>query len=228
MPGSDEAEDSPKRRSTFYVALEGEGRRIPKSESDKFSCNTFPIGNSKSATGLSRTLSDNEALSGCEQQIGKVQSLTRIFEGPSEEPVRKKVERTRSFKTIEKFQNRFSGRKEQTRKDGRLNCTTTGCERNVNPPATLSNLLIRRTHSTKLARSTSTLAKIKRDKLDRDQQLDETHDHEIIGHAEVYAYDDAEADAAVHSGRYTKIHELRRNDWGFGWVGVCEICIVDG
>lgn len=264
-------EESPKRRSTFYVALDGGStNKFTKSvscDSSTYVCNTFPIKTSKTSpnvpTMLSRTQSTNND-SGYSsssssskkkipipeptmlQQKGKVQSLTRIFEAPKNNKSnnnnnktnnsvettdqRKKVERTRSFKTIERFQNRFVGKKDQQQigrvKDPvRLNKTTGSIEteigkfakeepeicrrkvkndeakvnvgsssqvRTVNNGAvktknlreqakqvaeqrsgkssqannssnsngsSLANLLIRRTHSTKLTRSTSTLVK---------------------------------------------------------------------
>ncbi|XP_053987789.1 ras GTPase-activating protein raskol isoform X1 [Hylaeus anthracinus] len=210
-------EESPKRRSTFYVSLDGEARqpsKIPKtisSESEKFVSNTFPISTSKTTPNviLTRTLSNNESICGAKrddtfpESRGKVQSLTKIFETPKTEQTgsgsehRKKVERTRSFKTIERFQSRFTGRKDPARKDNRLNNTiacfevededtkkkdaekqrtsakiveskSNGAGRNSstetrskqNGNTTFTNLLIRRTHSTKLVRSTSTLVKV--------------------------------------------------------------------
>ena len=170
----DNTEESPKRRSTFYVSLDGESRHgtkltktLSNVETEKFSCNTFPISTSKNVPNsvLSRTLSNNDAFVGHQQhqhkhqqrsasidnsggttgeqatlpeQRGKVQSLTRIFEGPMrgcidaevdsspnnqhEQQTRKKVERTRSFKTIERFQSRFTGRKEVTGRNNKESC----------------------------------------------------------------------------------------------------------
>nr|KAF7420627.1 hypothetical protein H0235_010924 [Vespula pensylvanica] len=122
-------EESPKRRSTFYVSLDGTSSIGASSISPKVI--------------LTRTLSNNESITSSrkhedslpESHKGKVQSLTRIFEsgkGSSNERSnnrvignedRKKVERTRSFKTIERFQNRFTGRKDSARKENRLNNT---------------------------------------------------------------------------------------------------------
>ncbi|XP_012270606.1 probable Ras GTPase-activating protein isoform X3 [Orussus abietinus] len=216
---------SPKRRSTFYVSLDGESRpqsaktpKLAKSNTstgleDKFSCNTFPIGTSK--TILTRTLSNeglvgDDGVGGPPESSGKVQSLTRIFEAPrcslaEALEQRKKVERTRSFKTIEKFQNRLAGRRDTIgespgteRPDCRLNVTLGSFEdrtapdpgkglickernpvrgkdarqptvsrtertRSIEQKPPKQNVafgnLIRRTHSTKLARSTSTLVR---------------------------------------------------------------------
>ncbi|XP_011872660.1 PREDICTED: probable Ras GTPase-activating protein isoform X1 [Vollenhovia emeryi] len=237
MLTAESPEESPKRRSTFYVPLDGGEpaarqpiAKLVKGHStdgscEKFACNTFPIGGASSKTpasgSLTRTLSNNDGFArrNAEETLpevrGKVQSLTRIFEaskcerasatpsGQAEQ--RKKVERTRSFKTIERFQSRFTGRKDSaSRKDSRLN-NTIACfevenrdagsrkkpanaaeERSaarsaVEPAAksgrdhrlghqeprikqntTLTNLLIRRTHSTKLARSSSTLVRLGR------------------------------------------------------------------
>lgn len=184
----DNTEDSPKRRSTFYVSLDGEPRHntsklvktLSSADSEKFSCNTFPISTSKTSPSavLTRTLSNNDAFVGqqrqhknqrsvsidnsgvsCEATLpeprGKVQSLTRIFEGPirscvesgadgspndsgqqQQQQTRKKVERTRSFKTIERFQSRFTGRKEVSRNKEqtgvRLNQTIAGPESGIN------------------------------------------------------------------------------------------------
>lgn len=139
MLGVENQDDSPKRRSTFYVSLDGESRQVtklPKTVSldpDKYSCNTFPIGTTKIPNAhLTRTMSNHDTLTngvvekkcGVESR-GKVQSLTRIFEASKEEgpEQKKKVERTRSFKTIERFQSRFTGRKDAGRKDNRLNNT---------------------------------------------------------------------------------------------------------
>ncbi|XP_024870567.1 ras GTPase-activating protein nGAP isoform X1 [Temnothorax curvispinosus] len=238
MLTAENPEESPKRRSTFYVPLDGsEPTRQPiakltKGHStdgscEKFACNTFPIGStSKTPTtgSLTRTLSNNDGFTSSARRNadetlpevrGKVQSLTRIFEASKCERTpatssgqveqRKKVERTRSFKTIERFQSRFTGRKDSSsRKDSRLNNTIAcfevdndaGCRKKANAeekPATrivvdsvpksagssrdhrishqeprikqnttLTNLLIRRTHSTKLARSNSTLVRLGR------------------------------------------------------------------
>ncbi|XP_043518800.1 uncharacterized protein LOC122533282 [Frieseomelitta varia] len=210
---------SPKRRSTFYVSLDTDARgqpsKIPKTSAepiDKFVSNTFPVTTTKAAPNsviLTRTLSNNDSLSNPRhgeepafpESRGKVQSLTKIFEASKVEQVsnggcdqRKKVERTRSFKTIERFHSRFTGRKDASRKDSRLNNTIAYFEvededsasrrkpdadkrpssakssnsaakiattetRSSKQSTTFTNLLIRRTHSTKLARSTSTLVK---------------------------------------------------------------------
>ncbi|XP_051154355.1 ras GTPase-activating protein raskol isoform X5 [Leptopilina boulardi] len=142
-----EQEDSPKRRSTFYVSLDGESRQgkiVSKTishDAEKY-CNTFPIGNTTAKTTgqLQRTLSNHDALTNSSvvennkrtdvESRGKVQSLTRIFEAskvvdevPEQQHNKKKVERTRSFKTIERFQSRFTGKKDSGRKDNRLNNT---------------------------------------------------------------------------------------------------------
>ncbi|XP_033226983.1 probable Ras GTPase-activating protein isoform X2 [Belonocnema kinseyi] len=144
MLGVENQDGSPKRRSTFYVSLDGESRQVtklPKTVSldpDKYSCNTFPIGTTKIPNAhLTRTMSNHDTLTngvaerkcGVESR-GKVQSLTRIFEASKEEgpEQKKKVERTRSFKTIERFQSRFTGRKDAGRKDNRLNNTIPGIE----------------------------------------------------------------------------------------------------
>lgn len=237
MIAAENPEESPKRRSTFYVSLDGSEQVRPiakltkghSTDGEKFACNTFPIGStSKISTtpgSLTRTLSNNDdLLSSAKRNAdetlpearGKVQSLTKIFEASKGERTpatpggqveqRKKVERTRSFKTIERFQ-RFAGRKESSsRKDSRLNNTIAcfeveddaGCrkkstnveeklvttriviesapksagssrehrishqETKTKQNTTLTNLLIRRTHSTKLARSNSTLVRIGR------------------------------------------------------------------
>lgn len=164
----DNTEDSPKRRSTFYVSLDGEPRQnasklvktLSNADSEKFTCNTFPISTAKNPPSaiLTRTLSNNETFVGKQarnnpqrsmsidnsgvdgagdttlpvEPRGKVQSLTRIFEAPARiresghetsstesQQTRKKVERTRSFKTIERFQSRFTGRKEIGRSNGK-------------------------------------------------------------------------------------------------------------
>ncbi|XP_046419064.1 ras GTPase-activating protein raskol isoform X4 [Neodiprion fabricii] len=127
-------EDSPKRRSTFYVSLDGESRHLAKiaktiqsGDSGAFhhACNTFPIcGSSSKGCSVSRTPNlmltrTSSAGSGFEPEVGKVQSLSRLFEAPANngttnkpgEQKAKKVVRARSFKTIEKFQSRFTGRK---------------------------------------------------------------------------------------------------------------------
>lgn len=303
-------EESPKRRSTFYVSLEsGEQARsqsvakLTKGHStdgaEKFACNTFPIGSGTSKPGagtLTRTLSNSESLASSARRTadetfpevrGKVQSLTRIFEaskcertaasggGPTEQ--RKKVERTRSFKTIERFQSRFTGRKESAgnRKDSRLNNTIAcfdveddaGCKKKeknareerptaavtkiVIEPApksagstrehrishqetrmtkqstTLTNLLIRRTHSTKLARSNSTLVRIGRQAAVDDSPAGATEKPENLRArfkdtenaedpaavtavaaaddegVETSVFEDTDIDGGVHSGRQT-------------------------
>ncbi|GAB1864806.1 hypothetical protein CAJAP_05885 [Camponotus japonicus] len=285
MLTAEDPEESPKRRSTFYVSLDGgepparqSVAKLTKGHStdDKFVCNTYPIGStSKTSTSgsLTRTLSNNEGFSSTARRIadetlpevrGKVQSLTRIFEaskcdriasgGQTEQ--RKKVERTRSFKTIERFQSRFTGRKESSgRKDSRLNNTIAcfeveddaGCGKKLSnveqrPAATriviesaakssrghqeqsrgkqsttLTNLLIRRTHSTKLARSNSTLVRIGRhasvdspcavEKADvrmsryKDEETSEdpaVADDECV---ESSVFEDADIDGGVHSGK---------------------------
>lgn len=302
------AEESPKRRSTFYVSLDaGEPaarQPVPKLikghstdgsglGGDKFACNTFPIGGASKGTAssggasLTRTLSNNDGLSTSARRSadetlpetrGKVQSLTRIFEasrcerapapGGAHAEQRKKVERTRSFKTIERFQNRFAGRKEAGRKDSRLNKTIACFEVEnaadrrksdnvgeraatriaVEPPApkssaarveaareharpaqesrgskqstTLTNLLIRRTHSTKLARSNSTLVRMGRHaSVDSPGAIEKTtevraknggddryedvagEDHGDDECAESSVFEDADVDGGIHSGR---------------------------
>lgn len=280
MLNAETLEESPKRRSTFYVSLDGEARqtsKIPKtigSEPDKFASNTFPISTSKTVPNviLTRTLSNNESLSkrgdeSLPESRGKVQSLTKIFEAPKGDQVangpeqRKKVERTRSFKTIERFQSRFTGRKDAVRKDSRLNNTiacfeaeseeskrkveaekrpgaskvheakSNGAARigpgeakgKQNGSTTFTNLLIRRTHSTKLARSTSTLAKVAGRHASVDSPCgaaapargenhrsgndncknDEAHDDSAADHdegTESSVFEDADADAGIHSG----------------------------
>ncbi|XP_043254382.1 ras GTPase-activating protein raskol isoform X3 [Colletes gigas] len=276
MLNTDNIEESPKRRSTFYVSLDGEARqpsKIPKTvttESDKFVSNTFPISTSKTTPNviLTRTLSNNESISAkgsrdetFPESRGKVQSLTKIFETPKSEQVgngseqRKKVERTRSFKTIERFQSRFTGRKDAGRKDSRLNNTIAcfevededskkkGAEKQRSSSAkivetkangsadtrakqngntTFTNLLIRRTHSTKLARSTSTLVKVAGRHASVDSPCavptpsrnenhrsgsekskdDETPDDSVADNdegTESSVFEDADADAGIHS-----------------------------
>ncbi|XP_076626961.1 ras GTPase-activating protein raskol isoform X2 [Colletes latitarsis] len=281
MLNTENIEESPKRRSTFYVSLDGEARqpsKIPKTvntEADKFVSNTFPIGTPKTTPNviLTRTLSNNESISAkgsrddtFPESRGKVQSLTKIFETPKSEQVgngpeqRKKVERTRSFKTIERFQSRFTGRKDAGRKDSRLNNTiacfevededskkkeaekqrassakivetkANGSARNSsadtrvkqNGNTTFTNLLIRRTHSTKLARSTSTLAKVAGRHASVDSPCavptpsrnenhrsgsekskdDETPDDSVADNdegTESSVFEDADADAGIHS-----------------------------
>ncbi|XP_043471806.1 ras GTPase-activating protein raskol isoform X3 [Leptopilina heterotoma] len=237
-----EQEDSPKRRSTFYVSLDGESRQgtITISPNSEKYCNTFPIGTStKVVNNLTRTLSNHDNLTSSEkiEPRGKVQSLTRIFETSKvddgleqqqQQQQKKKVERTRSFKTIERFQSRFTGKKDAARKDNRLNNSlgsidTENCnddarrknrsddrhqhqnqddnedvERRTTVPkiksrtresrsiveqkmskqcggnnsTTFANL-IRRTHSTKLARSTSALVRA-----GRQHTLDDSGNHE--------------------------------------------------
>ncbi|KAG7209208.1 hypothetical protein KM043_015337 [Ampulex compressa] len=277
MLSTESPEESPKRRSTFYVSLDGEPRqlsKIPKTvaqDSEKFGCNTFPISTSKTTPNviLTRTLSNNDNLSGARraeesfpEARGKVQSLTRIFEAPKCErggqEQRKKVERTRSFKTIERFQSRFTGRKEPGKKDGRLNNTIAcfevedeatrkteerrfatkivepgktaarepriGLEARAkqNGGATFTNLLIRRTHSTKLARSTSTLVKtgrhasvdgpcgLKSGSRGEDRGSEKCKDEEVVEDlvvdnddgTESSVFEDADADTGIHSGRF--------------------------
>ncbi|XP_031836898.1 uncharacterized protein LOC116428867 isoform X2 [Nomia melanderi] len=280
MLNAENLEESPKRRSTFYVSLDGEARhpsKIPKtisSESDKFASNTFPISTSKTVPTviLTRTLSNNESVSKrttaedalFPESRGKVQSLTKIFETPKAEHTgggseqRKKVERTRSFKTIERFQSRFTGRKDASRKDSRLNNTIACFEvedqdskkknedkrssgkiidskangstkipsseprnKQNGGGTTFTNLLIRRTHSTKLARSTSTLVKVGGRHVSVDSPCsvvtparnenrsgsekskdDETPDHSVVDNdegTESSVFEDADADAGIHS-----------------------------
>lgn len=188
----DSGEESPKRRSTFYVSLDGESRhltKIPKAieSSVNFACNTFPICNSSSKGGiLSRTTSSgafdktqhpkHEIEATPEPGQGKVQSLSRIFEthaqcvnGQSPDQKSKKIERTRSFKTIEKFQSRFSSKKNDdnnqttNEKEGKnlsplIKKTSDPQIKNQRQNGTFTSL-IRRTHSTKLTRSSSTLVR---------------------------------------------------------------------
>ncbi|KAK1133412.1 hypothetical protein K0M31_011223 [Melipona bicolor] len=275
---------SPKRRSTFYVSLDTDARsqpsKIPKTSAepiDKFVSNTFPVTTTKATPNsviLTRTLSNNDSLSkprhveepAFPESRGKVQSLTKIFEPSKVEQVsngggdqRKKVERTRSFKTIERFHSRFTGRKDASRKDSRLNNTIAyfevededACSRRK-PDAdkrsssarcqdaksangavkiaatetrskqstTFTNLLIRRTHSTKLARSTSTLVKHvsgrhasvdspsggvatparteKSSKEDTETPDDSVADNDEGTESSVF--EDADADTGIHSG----------------------------
>lgn len=284
MLNAENTDGSPKRRSTFYVSLDNDTRqptKIPKtinSDSDKYVNNTFPINTSKTIPNiiLTRTLSSNDSLpkrveDSFPESRGKVQSLTKIFETPKGDQVtngpeqRKKVERTRSFKTIERFQSRFTGRKDTSRKDNRLNNTIACFEvededskkknsetdkRSKNQDhsksssavkinnssessrikqssgTTFTNLLIRRTHSTKLARSTSTLVKTPgrhasvdspcsvatpaaksenhhRSSSEKSKE-DETPDDSIADNdegTESSVFEDADADAGIHSGR---------------------------
>lgn len=283
MLNAEGTEESPKRRSTFYVSLDSEVRqpsKIPKtigSDGDKFVSNTFPMGTSKTTPSviLTRTLSNNNSLSNQKraepsfpEPRGKVQSLTRIFEAPKGDQVvngpdqRKKVERTRSFKTIERFQSRFTGRKEQSRKDSRLNNTIACFEveddgakkkleadkrssgknhdsksngairvnasdaRSKQNGTTFTNLLIRRTHSTKLARSTSSLVKTDSRHASvgspcgiatsargehnhrsggNKSKEDDTPDDFVADNdegTESSVFEDADADAGIHSGRH--------------------------
>lgn len=276
MLNAENTEGSPKRRSTFYVSLDTEARqpsKIPKtigSEPDKFVSNTFPISTSKTVPNviLTRTLSNNDSLSSSKrvedsfpESRGKVQSLTKIFETPKGDQVangpdqRKKVERTRSFKTIERFQSRFTGRKDAGRKDSRLNNTiacfevededsrkkpeaekrsssksngaakisSSEARGKQNGSTTFTNLLIRRTHSTKLARSTSTLVKTTgrhasvdspcsvatpargenhRSSSEKSKE-DEAPDDSVADNdegTESSVFEDADADAGIHSG----------------------------
>lgn len=263
-------EDSPKRRSTFYVSLDGESRqttKVPKTislDSEKY-CNTFPIGTTKAAPNahLTRTLSNHLTNGVVEKRPeieprGKVQSLTRIFEaskvdeGPEQQQQKKKVERTRSFKTIERFQSRFTGKKDAGRKDNRLN-NTIACidtensdarrksrdedvdrrsvpkiksrtresrsiveqkvskqQNNNNNNNTSFANLIRRTHSTKLARSTSALVRAGRHTIDDSGHHDDfPGDHEkdslddTIGRNECpdgCVFKETDVDGGVHSG----------------------------
>lgn len=287
MLTTEDPEESPKRRSTFYVSLDGgeppsiarqSVAKLTKGHStdEKFVCNTFPIGNtSKTSTSgpLTRTLSNNDGFTargnanetgGLPEVRGKVQSLTRIFEaskcdrmpsGGGQTEQRKKVERTRSFKTIERFQSRFTGRKESSgRKDNRLNNTIAcfeveddaGCGKKLSnveekPAATrivieprggkqgttFTNLLIRRTHSTKLSRSNSTLVRVGRhasvdsscnvvEKTDvranserfKDEETttEDPADDECI---ESSVFEDADIDGGVHSGK--RVFPVYRN-----------------
>ncbi|XP_034181939.1 ras GTPase-activating protein raskol isoform X6 [Osmia lignaria lignaria] len=282
MLNAEHLEESPKRRSTFYVSLDGESRqpsKIPKTigpEPEKFVSNTFPISTSKTVPNviLTRTLSNNESLSNPKrtddtfaEPRGKVQSLTKIFETPKcDQPSngcdqRKKVERTRSFKTIERFQSRFTGKKDANRKDNRLNNTiacfevedeeskkkseatkrtaknlesksnsngakisTNETRSKQNGSTTFTNLLIRRTHSTKLARSSSTLVKptgrhasvdspssvatpARNDNhrsTNEKSRQEETPEHSVVDNDEgtessVFEDPDADADAGIHS-----------------------------
>ncbi|XP_043784314.1 ras GTPase-activating protein nGAP isoform X2 [Apis laboriosa] len=281
MLNAENTDGSPKRRSTFYVSLDNDTRqpsKIPKtinSDSDKYINNTFPINTSKTVPNviLTRTLSNNVSLPNPKrvedsfpESRGKVQSLTKIFETPKGDQTtngsdqRKKVERTRSFKTIERFQSRFTGRKDTSRKDNRLNNTIACFEvededskkkpetdkrsnsknhdsksSNVmkinssesrikqNSGTTFTNLLIRRTHSTKLARSTSTLVKTPgrhasvdspcsvatpaksenhhRSSSEKSKE-DETPDDSVADNdegTESSVFEDADADAGIHS-----------------------------
>ncbi|XP_032691122.1 probable Ras GTPase-activating protein isoform X1 [Odontomachus brunneus] len=295
MLNAENPEESPKRRSTFYVSLDGgaeparqsiakltKGYSTDGSCGEKFVCNTFPIGSASktsastpssgggSGASLTRTLSNNDGLSASARRNagetlpearGKVQSLTRIFEasrcdrgatpggaGNTQAEQRKKVERTRSFKTIERFQSRFAGRKESGRKDSRLNNTiacfevedqhagrkksesteekssrieSVGSTRDYSrlsqqesrskQNTTLTNLLIRRTHSTKLARSNSTLVRIGRhasvdspctaektnvDRYKDEDTVEDAADDECV---ESSVFEDADVDGGIHS-----------------------------
>ena len=300
MLTTENPEESPKRRSTFYVPLDGSEQvrqpiaKLTKGHStdgscEKFVCNTFPIGStSKTPTSgsLTRTLSNNDGFTSrrnadetLPEVRGKVQSLTRIFEtskcerppatssGQTEQ--RKKVERTRSFKTIERFQSRFTGRKDSSnRKDNRLNNTiacfevendVAGCrkkptnteekptariviesapksagssrehrishqEPRIKQNTTLTNLLIRRTHSTKLARSNSTLVRLGRHASvdspctvaktdannDRFKNEETTEDPAVADDEciESSVFEDADIDGGIHSGRQTSLFGL--------------------
>lgn len=271
---------SPKRRSTFYVSLDTDARgqpsKIPKTSAEpidkQFVGNTYPVTTTKATPNpviLTRTLSNNDSLSNPRhreepasfpESRGKVQSLTKIFEATKVEQVsnggcdqRKKVERTRSFKTIERFHSRFTGRKDASRKDSRLNNTIAYFEvededsasrrkpdadkrassaKSSNGAAkiattetrgkqstTFTNLLIRRTHSTKLARSTSTLVKhvsgrhasldspcgvatpVRAEKSSKEDT--ETPDDSVADNdegTESSVFEDPDADAGIHSG----------------------------
>lgn len=253
-------EESPKRRSTFYVSLqESESRSSKYQRAADSVCNTFPITQSKTVPNVPLLVRSSVESSSSAKKLGepgsleprgKVQSLTRIFETSkgSASPgggsggtlnnnnsasssnlnssstkiisssnnniskaasaeQRKKVERTRSFKTIERFQNRFVGGKSKTsdaaaRKQDQPPGTTrtpgksyelsksssvdriapstekpaaevarcqpkiksrpggksTGSAQGTANSSALTNL-IRRTHSTKLARSTSAVVR---------------------------------------------------------------------
>lgn len=245
MLGSENPEDSPKRRSTFYVSLENEPRhaKFQKAAScdlEKYSCNTFPISTSKAPNvALTRTFSTTESSprKSDGEPRSKVQSLTRIFEAPKCNVVvegvdqRKKVERTRSFKTIERFQSRFTGRKEnrlnktiasfeeasdeRRRNDDAVETKIGKFRRDEQLPAKgtnnnnagLTNLLIRRTHSTKLARSTSTLVKTGRQAAvdfplnDSVNDADSDRgDDDDARNVEFSGYEETDTDAGVHSG----------------------------
>lgn len=300
MLNAENPDESPKRRSTFYVSLDGgeaarqqpAAAKLTKGHStdggEKFVCNTFPIGgasktsaNTPSGGSLTRTLSNNDGLSASARRSadetlpearGKVQSLTRIFEASrcdrgatpgAQAEQRKKVERTRSFKTIERFQSRFAGRKESGKKDSRLNNTIacfevedqavvgrkkTGSaeekptrlavestpksheyrpglqqqESRGKQNTTLTNLLIRRTHSTKLARSNSTLVRIGRhasvdspcsvgkvDKRCKDEDAAEDAAIADDEGAESSVFEDADVDGGIHSGTHTHARARR-------------------
>lgn len=289
-----EQEDSPKRRSTFYVSLDGESRQgkiVSKTishDAEKY-CNTFPIGNTTAKTTgqLQRTLSNHDALTNSSvvennkrtdvESRGKVQSLTRIFEAskvvdevPEQQHNKKKVERTRSFKTIERFQSRFTGKKDSGRKDNRLNNTITcitdttenyshhdarrkihrddeedvertsimpkiksrsresrsiveqkvskqnsnsggGSSNNNNNNNTSFANLIRRTHSTKLARSTSALVRAGRQTTidDSSHHEDFSTDHEKDNFDDTRnecpdgcVFKETDVDGGIHSGDY--------------------------
>lgn len=316
-------EESPKRRSTFYVSLqENEPRssRFQKSSdpSDKFSCNSFPITQSKTVPNVPLSVRANvDGSSSASKKLGepgsleprgKVQSLTRIFETSKGSPSgglnnnggssgnlnnsgskaisgsnnniskaaaaaaaseqRKKVERTRSFKTIERFQNRFVGSKNKSAENAarKQDCPagagrnktyelskSSSVDRIAEPPkgaapvdrrapqpkiksrsgnaaakavsgnngSALTNL-IRRTHSTKLARSTSAIirsterhasdgggsteASIKSEEADSGQEeaavfSDENGDSGSSGANRTNANEETDTDAGVHSGK---------------------------
>lgn len=155
-------EESPKRRSTFYVSLDGESKNKSSnnnkatSAAAEYTCNTYPIvaatktPHHQSGGGvLSRTLSSSNRTTTtaaakqerqeCSGTGGKVHSLTRIFETPQTDKRNKKVERTRSFKTIERFQNRLAGRKEMRhQKETRFN-QTIACLETTDDEETMRN-----------------------------------------------------------------------------------------
>ena len=122
MSGPEQTAPEPeplKRRSTFYVALDADSpraphmspSRLPKSAScdaDK-SLAAHPLAQSKTAPNVP-LLARREA----SEASGKVHSLTRMFEAPSEP---RKVERARSFKAIERLQSRLVGKREPARKE---------------------------------------------------------------------------------------------------------------
>lgn len=317
MIGNDNniSEDSPKRRSTFYVSLETENMNHANNNSkinkkklsttivrdiDKYTCNTFPISNcknqqtttttiiNKKKTGLSRTQStsnDIEKIDTCRN--GKVQTLTKIFETPKLNDNNiiidnnnikinqtfKKIERTRSFKTIEKLQNRFvnNGNKKNgdinrdklnnnNSKNNYIIDNNGSCSTIINDKKSKDDVdrmqksqlihslkqknnmensnssfgnLIRRTHSTKVTKSSSSLinkssiigrhgsidsptmglSKFHLNNNDNnlrsdfigDNNTNESNDFEYFDES---GFDDADGDAGIHSGTFVFIYVL--------------------
>jgi hypothetical protein len=187
---------SPKRRSTFYVSLEGDsirkshksGQGYEAEVTSGYSCGgVYPISPSKTApnvpllaraqsTGTYRPKrSESSSLLGPK---GKVQSLTRIFEGPGsgkgpelEKEQRRRVERTRSFKTIERFQSRFTARKA----DPEARAKSGSREPPIKAQTSLVDLVVRRSQSAKLVRAAKSA---KPDDADSGQENDDEEDEE--------------------------------------------------